>query len=236
MVSRRKWLCPSPRVMEATDVPVPPPPSRRFSGSGAGPGSQAMVSDVLGAVSSGILMAGTSPEEREEEEELPQRPRAPPKLGKISFNIQGAKEAMQAAKAQKEVEQKVAAVRERKMNTKDATTQTEKNPEAGGIVCIYRYRPRGMESFPHFPRRVKKKARPPPVITLDVDDVGSPASDGQGPAKKAKMAVAAAPESPEDDDDGEIEDDAIAAALAAMAQGGTEDGRPIPTVDVAGPE
>lgn len=114
------------------------------------------------------------PEEKseDEDEELP-RPRPPPKLGKISFNIQGAKEAIAAAQAHVQAEEAVAAAKARRLNTRDASTQTVRDPltEDGGIVTIWRLRPRGMESFPHFPRARRKKrsrgALASNVVTVD---------------------------------------------------------------------
>merc|ERR1719277_2158666 len=83
----------------------------------------------------------------------------PKKMGKISFSLQGAKDAVAAAQAQVQAEEAVAAARARRLNTRDASTQTVRDPESqdGGIVTIWRLRPRGMESFPHFPRQGKKK-------------------------------------------------------------------------------
>merc|ERR1712061_289775 len=102
---------------------------------------------------------GTGPPDDLPDEEQLQRPRPLPKPGRISFNIQGAKTAMAAAQAQVQVEEAVAAARARRLNTRDASTQTVRDPErqGGDIVTIWRLRPRGMESFPHFPRQAKKK-------------------------------------------------------------------------------
>jgi hypothetical protein len=87
---------------------------------------------------------------------------APKKLGKISFNLQGG--AVAAAQAKVQVEEAVAAARARRLNTKDASTQTVRDPEKDGdILTIWRLRPRGMESFPHFPKATKKKAREPTI-------------------------------------------------------------------------
>jgi len=129
------------------------------------PGAAAInvpVVDTAGAAASALAAAPVAAEADQEEDELPLRPRQPPKAGRISFNIQGAKTAMAAAKAQVEAEEAVKAVHARRLNSRDASTQTVRDPESqdGDIVTIWRLRPRGMESFPHFPRQpVKKKAR-----------------------------------------------------------------------------
>jgi len=79
-------------------------------------------------------------------------PKPLPKLGKISINIAGAKSAMEQAQAQAQAKEAVAAALKRKLNLRDAETQTVRDPEReGDIVTIWRLRPRGMESFPHFP-------------------------------------------------------------------------------------
>lgn len=136
------------------------------------PGAAAVnapVVDTAGAAASALAAAPVAAEADQEEEDafLPLRPRQPPKGKKgLSFNIQGAKTAMAAAKAQVEAEEAVAAVRARRLNSRDASTQTVRDPESqdGEIVTIWRLRPRGMESFPHFPRQpAKKKARGSPL-------------------------------------------------------------------------
>lgn len=141
--------------------------------SGAALGA-APVAPTAATAALAVAAAGAASEEQPEEEQL-QRPRAPPKPGKISFNIQGAKDAMAAAKAQVEVEEAVAAVRARRLNSRDASTQTVRDPERqdGDIVTIWRLRPRGMESFPHFPRQARKKARQPVLCAAAVDDTDS---------------------------------------------------------------
>lgn len=130
------------------------------------PGAAAVntpVVDTAGAAASALAAAPVAvQEDQDEEDALPLRPRQLPKAGRISFNIKGAKTAMAAAKAQVEAEEAVAAVRARRLNFRDASTQTVRDPESqdGDIVTIWRLRPRGMESFPHFPRQpAKKKAR-----------------------------------------------------------------------------
>mmetsp|Transcript_70503 Transcript_70503/g.131870 ORF Transcript_70503/g.131870 Transcript_70503/m.131870 type:complete len:351 (-) Transcript_70503:28-1080(-) len=71
----------------------------------------------------------------------------------ISFKLQGAKEAMAAAQKVTDLEAELKAVRARKQNVRDATTQTVRNPlQDGEKVTVWRLRPRGMESFPHFPK------------------------------------------------------------------------------------
>lgn len=103
---------------------------------------------------------------------LVQRPR--PQPGKISFKVQGFA-GFQGAKSCREVEEAVAAARAKKLNTRDAGVQTVRDPEADGdYVAIWRLRPRGMESFPHFPRNAKRRASaaPPssagPVVSVQV--------------------------------------------------------------------
>mmetsp|Transcript_13434 Transcript_13434/g.29449 ORF Transcript_13434/g.29449 Transcript_13434/m.29449 type:complete len:507 (-) Transcript_13434:21-1541(-) len=104
------------------------------------------------------------------------KPRPPPKPGKISFSMKGAKEAFSAARAQVQVEEAVAAARARRLNAVDASTQTVRDPlsQDGDIVTIWRLRPRGMESFPHFPKQAKKKARDVPVICVAAGDEEDP--------------------------------------------------------------
>merc|ERR1719447_1089048 len=59
---------------------------------------------------------------------------------------------MAQAQAQVQAEEAVAKARARRLHRRDAATQTVRDPEReGDIVTIWRLRPRGMESFPHFP-------------------------------------------------------------------------------------
>jgi len=138
----------------------------------------APVVDTAGAAASALAAAPVAAEADQEEEEvfMKLRPRQPPKAGKLSFNIQGAKTAMAAAKAQVEAEEAVKAVRARRLNSRDASTQTVRDPEQDGdYVVLLRLRPRGMESFPHFPRQpAKKKAR---GSTLAATELGLAATE-----------------------------------------------------------
>lgn len=89
------------------------------------------------------------------------KPRPPPKLGKISFNIQGAQKAMADALARVQVQVAVEAAKAKRLNVKDASTQTVRDPERqdASNMMIWRLRPRGMESFPHFPKRRRQDAK-----------------------------------------------------------------------------
>lgn len=127
---------------------------------------------MLGLAMQAALMRSPLMEENPEEETLPLRSRPPPKPGKISFNIKGAREAIAAAQAQAQAEEAVKNARERRLNTRDASTQTVQDPERqdGGIVTIWRLRPRGMESFPHFPRAAKRKMREAVLCAAAADE------------------------------------------------------------------
>jgi len=109
--------------------------------------------------------------EEEDSVSQPQLKRPKPKLGKIAFNIQGG--SIAAAQAKVQVEEAVAAARARRLNTKDASTQTVRDPEHqdqdGAPVTIWRLRPRGMESFPHFPKATKRKVREPTICAAAED-------------------------------------------------------------------
>lgn len=93
-------------------------------------------------------------------------------MGKLSFNLAGAKETMAQAQEKVKAEVAVAAVRARRLNTRDAATQTVRDPESqdqdGGSVTIWRLRPRGMDNVKHLPRKVKKKA-----VAADTEEVGT---------------------------------------------------------------
>lgn len=102
----------------------------------------------------------------ESEEEDLQLPRPLPKPGGISFNIQGTSVA--AAQAQVQIEEAVAAARARRLNIRDASTQTVRDPELGENVTIWRLRPRGMESFPHFPRAKRSRDVSAEDLTLPI--------------------------------------------------------------------
>eukprot|EP00971_Amphidinium_carterae_P120252 2382683-Amphidinium_carterae.1 len=81
----------------------------------------------------------------------------------ISFKLQGAKEAMAAAQKVTDLEAELKAVRAKKQNVKDASTQTVQNPlQDGEKVTVWRLRPRGMESFPHFPRLLQQQRKKQP--------------------------------------------------------------------------
>lgn len=138
------------------DVPVPTPPIIPKTPPDTCITEEQATGSI--AVNFGTSIGSGPPDDLPDDEQL-QRPRPLKKLGNISFNIQGAKTAMAAAQAQVQVEEAVAAARARRLNTRDASTQTVRDPErqGGDIVTIWRLRPRGMESFPHFPRQAKKK-------------------------------------------------------------------------------
>eukprot|EP00913_Durusdinium_trenchii_P003246 g3002.t1 len=93
-----------------------------------------------------------------EEAEPKSFPKRAPKPGSITFNMQGAQKALAAARTRVQVQSAVEAAKAKRLNVKDAATQTVRDPERqdGDIVTIWRLRPRGMESFPHF---AKPKAR-----------------------------------------------------------------------------
>mmetsp|Transcript_149617 Transcript_149617/g.259921 ORF Transcript_149617/g.259921 Transcript_149617/m.259921 type:complete len:383 (+) Transcript_149617:3-1151(+) len=139
------------------------------------PDTAAAAAAIAGAptpASAPVALSAAAGEEAPDEELRPIRP--PPKPGKISFNIQGG--AMAKAQAQVQVEEAVAAARARRLNFKDASTQTVRDPEQeGDIVCLLRLRPRGMESFPHFPRPGKKKAKEPTICAIAEADEAVPA-------------------------------------------------------------
>jgi len=119
---------------------------------------------------------GEAVAERQPEQEV-RKLRKPPKDRKIAFNIKGG--AIAAAQAKVQVEEAVAAARARRLNTKDASTQTVRDPERqdGDIVTIWRLRPRGMESFPHFPKAAKRKVRESTMCA---------AAEGEGDEVEAK--------------------------------------------------
>lgn len=129
------------------------------------------------------------PKKDDEDEEFLalKRPRPPPKMGKISFNVEGAKQAVAAAQAVKEAEEAVEALRAKRMNTRDACSQTEADPlRNGDYVALWRLRPRGMASFPHFPRQVngKKQARDrkPGAVSMPVSTADAEVSTDGGAA------------------------------------------------------
>merc|ERR1719375_725056 len=125
----------------------------------------------------------------DDEEVLPPQPKARPEPGKISFNITGAKQAMSLAKEKAEAEAALAAARARRLNTRDASTQTVRDPETqdGDIVTVWRLRPRGMESFPHFPRQEKRKRHlnNENLITA-IDDTAASVVKGRAPKQNRR--------------------------------------------------
>jgi len=140
---------------------------------------------------------------------MPKKPK--PKLGKISFNIQGG--SIAAAQAKTQVEEAIAAERARRLNTRDASTQTVRDPENDGeIVTIWRLRPRGMESFPHFPKATKKKAREPKICAaVDAEQAEDyeESNDVEQPEKKLKVAT---------DGMAHVEDDVAMQVASSVAQ------------------
>lgn len=188
-------------LQAATDVPVPvpqPQPSSPQSHQFVAPqtppdsalpgespqtslGASSVVPSAapppIGAAPSPTAALG-DPSETNNDDDLPlPKPRPPPKPGKISFNMQGAKKAIAEAQAQVQVEEAVAAARARRLNTRDAATQTVRDPETqdGDIVTIWRLRPRGMESFPHFPRQRSKSAIDPKITAGAEEEDSFPA-------------------------------------------------------------
>ena len=103
----------------------------------------------------------TPPEGEAEPLTFPKRPRVPAKAGSITFNMQGAQKAMAAARTKVQVQTAVEAAKAKRLNVKDAATQTVRDPERqdGDIATIWRLRPRGMESFPHFAKQPKIRKR-----------------------------------------------------------------------------
>merc|ERR1712151_710265 len=123
------------------------------------------------------------PVSKEDDDVLP-LPKLNPKMGKISFSLGGAKAAVAAAQAQVQAEEAVAAARARRLNTRDASTQTVRDPESqdGGVVTIWRLRPRGMESFPHLPRQGKKKRAESSTVCVAADEAEDVVNDGDAAA------------------------------------------------------
>lgn len=128
-----------PKPSEGIDVPVPMPVT------------------IKGLSNELQAEATPSPPEGEAEQlSFPRKPRAA-KPGSITFNMQGAQKAMAAARTRVQVQTAVEAAKAKRLNVKDAATQTVRDPERqdGDIVTIWRLRPRGMESFPHFAKQPK---------------------------------------------------------------------------------
>jgi len=157
LVQEPTALLPDTTASAAIDVPVPVPPSVPALAPALEP--KTPPDPIPGDAPPLKTPENNAGHQEQDDDEQPHRLRPPPKPGKISFNIQGAKEAMAAAQAQVQALEAVEAVRKRRLNTRDASTQTVRDPERqdGDIVTIWRLRPRGMESFPHFPRPGKKK-------------------------------------------------------------------------------
>lgn len=181
----------------AIDVPVPaispktPPQNaaEALQGGSVLPPGSSPPGPTLPAALRGAPEASGS-----DEEELP-RPKAQPKLGKISFNMKGAKDSMAAAQAKVQAEEAIAAARARRQNTRDASTQTVRHPEQDGeIVTVWRLRRRGMESFPHFPKPEQKKKRKlqEHLLSLEVDEEG-----GAGPQSGKRSQRAQVAQSPD---------------------------------------
>ncbi|CAJ1394178.1 unnamed protein product [Effrenium voratum] len=125
--------------------------------------------------------AAGSPQEEAEESIRPKR--KVPKPGGISFNMEGAQKALAAARTRVQVQTAVEAAKAKRLNVKDAATQTVRDPEHqdGDIVTIWRLRPRGMESFPHFvkPKKVKKSKEVPVTVqeALETEEPQAPSGD-----------------------------------------------------------
>merc|ERR1719327_936392 len=96
---------------------------------------------------------------------------------------------MSLAKEKAEAEAALAAARARRLNTRDASTQTVRDPETqdGDIVTVWRLRPRGMESFPHFPRQEKRKRHlnNENLITA-IDDTAASVVKGRAPKQNRR--------------------------------------------------
>lgn len=124
-----------------------------------------------------------------EEAEPKSFPKRAPKPGSITFNMQGAQKALAAARTRVQVQSAVEAAKAKRLNVKDAATQTVRDPERqdGDIVTIWRLRPRGMESFPHF---AKPKARRTRFAEILAKEGG--AIDPHDPSERKRARVAAA--------------------------------------------
>lgn len=129
-----------PKASEGIDVPVPMPVT------------------IKGLSNEQQAEATPSPPEGEAEQlSFPKKPRVSLAPGSITFNMQGAQKAMAAARTRVQVQTAVEAAKAKRLNVRDAATQTVRDPERqdGDIVTIWRLRPRGMESFPHFAKQPK---------------------------------------------------------------------------------
>lgn len=154
----------SDRNAEVTVAPRTPPENAALQPPAAPLPEAAVQPAAQESVAASPAAPGGHADDAPAEQEMPQpQLKRPKKLGKISFNLQGG--AIAAAQAKVQVEEAVAAARARRLNTKDASTQTVRDPEHqdGEIVTIWRLRPRGMESFPHFPKAAKRKVREPTI-------------------------------------------------------------------------
>mmetsp|Transcript_46838 Transcript_46838/g.109645 ORF Transcript_46838/g.109645 Transcript_46838/m.109645 type:complete len:210 (+) Transcript_46838:20-649(+) len=133
-------------------------------------------------------------EDEEPEEEDPAallKPRTP-KPGRITFNMQGAQKAMAAARTKVQVQSAVEAAKAKRLNVKDASTQTVRDPERqdGGFETIWRLRPRGMESFPHYakPKKAKKRGKEGMIqVFEDLEDV--PVVDPRDPSERKRVRI-----------------------------------------------
>eukprot|EP00746_Dinoflagellata_sp_MGD_P081901 gnl/MRDRNA2_/MRDRNA2_32538_c0_seq1.p1 gnl/MRDRNA2_/MRDRNA2_32538_c0~~gnl/MRDRNA2_/MRDRNA2_32538_c0_seq1.p1 ORF type:complete len:595 (+),score=161.85 gnl/MRDRNA2_/MRDRNA2_32538_c0_seq1:51-1787(+) len=106
----------------------------------------------------------------------------PKKTGGISFNMKGT--AMAQAQAEAKVRQAVAKAAAKKANSRDAATQTVRDPlHDDGQVIVWTLRPRGMESFPHFSRHDRheksKKRNRGPAPTIAEDEAGDDAREAK---------------------------------------------------------
>jgi hypothetical protein len=168
---------PEPLASAAPGTPSEPPPEERLQ------------EGVPQAEELARGAAHTAASVRNDEVAPSQLKKPKPKLGKISFNIQGG--SIAAAQAKTQVEEALAAERARRLNTKDASTQTVRDPENDGeIVTIWRLRPRGMESFPHFPKATKKKTREAKIcaaVDAEQPEDNEESKDVEQPAKKLKL-------------------------------------------------
>lgn len=170
---------------EAVDVPVP-----------FGPAPSPVVPVAIAAEQTALPTA-VAPHEGEEEEvnllQSLQLRKPKPQPGKISFSLQGAKSSIEKAQSCRQAEEAVEAARAKRLNTRDASTQTVRDPEQDGdIVTIWRLRPRGMESFPHFPRPNKKRPREALICVGDAGENNVTATRVAG-TKRRRGHIAEAP-------------------------------------------
>merc|ERR1719265_1816332 len=175
------------QTLPPPDASLPPAAPSGASGAAGGSNESQSISKVpigsglgIGIGSAGGRKSPPSvlPKKDDEDEEFLalKRPRPPPKAGKISFNVEGAKQAVAAAQAVKEAEAAVEALRAKRLNTRDASSQTEFDPlKNNDYVALWRLRPRGMASFPHFPRQAngKKHSKDRKIVGIAVTSTGA---------------------------------------------------------------